>query len=202
MDRYFLHGLGQTPASWDKTVGALGISADCPDLRGLLNGKIALYSELYKALCEYLSDDEFDLCGLSLGGILALNYAADFPSRVHSLVLIGAQYVMPKTLLKIQNAVFRFMPQSAFANTGFEKSDFLTLANSMTDLDFSDRLGGISCPVLVVCGEKDRANMKAAENLARLLPNAELKTVPNSGHEVNVDAPEALAKLIKEFIQA
>ncbi len=200
MDRYFLHGLGQTPSSWDKTIEALGAPADCPDLRGLLNGKSSMYSELYKALCEYLPDDEFELCGLSLGGILALNYAADFPSRVHSLVLIGAQYVMPKTLLKIQNAFFRFMPQSAFANTGFEKSDFLMLANSMTELDLSDRLGSISCPVLVICGEKDRANMKAAENLARLLPNAQLKTVPESRHEVNMDAPEALARLIKEFI--
>lgn len=201
MNRYFLHGLGQTPASWDKTVKALGAPADCPDLRGLLNGKSALYSELYKALCGYLpADGEFDLCGLSLGGILALNYTADFPARVHSLVLIGAQYVTPKTLLKIQNAVFRFMPQSVFNSTGFNKPDFLMLANSMTELDFTDRLGGISCPTLVICGEKDRANMKAAENLARLIPNAELKTVPKSGHEVNIDAPEALAQLIKEFI--
>lgn len=200
MDRYFLHGLGQTAASWDKTVRLLGASADCIDLRGLINGRSALYSELYKALCEYLpSDGEFDLAGLSLGGILALNYAADFPSRAHSLVLIGAQYVMPKTLLKIQNAVFRFMPESAFAYTGFGKADFLTLANSMAELDFSGRLGDISCPVLVICGEKDSANMKASKNLARLLPNAELKTVPKSGHEVNVDAPEALAQLIKEF---
>lgn len=201
MNRYFLHGLGQTPAGWDKTLAALGAPADCPDLRGLLSGKSTLYSELYKALCEYLpADGEFGLCGLSLGGILALNYAADFPSRVHSLVLIGAQYVMPKALLKIQNAFFRFMPQKAFADTGFDKRDFITLANSMADLDFTDRLGGVSCPTLVICGEKDRANMKAAKNLARLLPNAELKTVPKSGHEVNTDAPETLALLIKEFI--
>ncbi len=201
MNRYFLHGLGQTPESWNKTLAALGAPADCPDLRGLLSGKSALYPEMYKALCEYLpADGKFSLCGLSLGGILALNYAADFPSRVHSLVLIGAQYVMPKVLLKIQNAVFRFMPQKAFSDTGFDKSDFLMLANSMTDLDFTDRLGGISCPTLVICGEKDRANMKAAKNLARLIPNAELKTVPKSGHEINIDAPEALAQLIKEFI--
>lgn len=201
MNRYFLHGLGQTPASWDKTVGALGAPADCPDLRGLLNGRSALYSELYKALCEYLpADGELDMCGLSLGGILALNFAADFPSRVRSLVLIGAQYVMPKNLLKIQNAVFRFMPKSAFADTGFDKSDFLMLSNSMADLDFSGRLADISCPVLVICGEKDSANIKAAKNLARFLPNAELKTVPKSGHEVNIDAPETLVRLIKEFI--
>lgn len=65
-------------------------------------------------------------------------------------------------------------------------------------LDFSAKLGGIACPAAVVCGERDRANRGAAEELQRLLPNAELRIIPGAGHEVNRDAPEALAALLNE----
>ena len=33
-----------------------------------------------------------NLCGLSLGAVLALNYAIDFPKKVNSLILIAPQY--------------------------------------------------------------------------------------------------------------
>ena len=42
------------------------------------------------------------MCGLSLGGILALQYAIEHPEHIHALALIGTQYTMPKTLLRIQ----------------------------------------------------------------------------------------------------
>ena len=82
---------------------------------------------------------KIDLCGLSLGGILSLHYAAEHPEKVKSLVLIGTQYVMPKKLLKIQSAVFRLMPAKAFASMGFSKKDFLQLSGTMADLDLSGR---------------------------------------------------------------
>lgn len=37
-------------------------------------------------------DVKIDLCGLSHGGVLALNYACVHPEKVHSLVLIATQY--------------------------------------------------------------------------------------------------------------
>ena len=40
------------------------------------------------------------------------NYAIDHPDKVNSLILIAAQYKMPKKLLSIQNTIFRFMPIS------------------------------------------------------------------------------------------
>ena len=34
-------------------------------------------------------DGQIHLCGISLGGIIGLNYALDFPEKVKTLVLIG-----------------------------------------------------------------------------------------------------------------
>lgn len=206
MKYIYLHGLGQTPDSWNRVLGYLNASTDgiCPDLAKLVRGREANYPDLYaafSALCDAINDD-LTLCGLSLGGVLALNYTIDHPEKVKSLILIATPYKMPKQLLRLQNILFRFMPKSAFSQTGFQKADFIRLCHSMAELDFSRSLRKVTCPVLVLCGEHDRANQKAARMLAGLLKNAQFQLVPGAGHEVNVDAPERLAKILKMWKDA
>ena len=205
MKRIYLHGLGQTPASWEETVARLGSVEDsvCPDLAGLLRGREATYGNLYGAFAKACQawEGPFDVCGLSLGGVLALQYAIEQPRKVRSLVLIAPQYRMPKTLLKVQNLLFRFMPERAFQSTGFGKKAFIRLCGSMMDLDFTSALSAVGCPVLVLCGERDSANKKAAAKLTELLPDAEMQEIPGAGHEVNLDAPEQLAGVLSRFCQ-
>ena len=177
MEYLFLHGLGQTAQSWEKTLLSLRNfgSISKPELFSFLKESNGSYQELYASFVSYCSGmhGPIHLCGLSLGAVLALHYALDHPQKVASLVLIAPQYKMPKTLLKAQNLFFRFMPEKAFRDMGITKKQFLTLTNSMLDMDFSERLR-ISCPVLILCGEKDRANQKAAKMLAQQMPGSEL----------------------------
>lgn len=205
MKNIFIHGLGQTPSSWKKTIAVMTSQEDClcPDFTRLLQGKEAIYSDLYQAFSAYCAEFEkpVNLCGLSLGGILALQYTIENPEKVNSLVLIGAQYVMPKRLLKFQNMVFHVMPDKAFQGTGFGRKEFISLSKSMMDLDFSEALHKIKCSVLIVCGKKDSANKRAAIEMRRRIPCAKLKIIESAGHEVNVDAPEKLGKLLGGFWQ-
>jgi len=199
----FLHGLGQSAASWDQTVKELGQTADilCPELSEWLEPGRARYGSLYNELEQYCARFEgpLNLCGLSLGGILALQYGIEHPKHLNSLVLIGTQYVMPKRLLKLQNALFHLMPKGIFQESGFEKKDFIDLSKSMLDLDFRADLKRISCPVLIICGEKDGANKKASREMKKQIPGAKLVLIPGAGHEVNRDAPEKLGDLISGF---
>ncbi len=203
MTRIYIHGLGQAPGSWEKTIAGLGASEDslCPDLAGLVRGSGAAYQNLYAAFSAFCGQARgpVSLCGLSLGAVLALHYAIDHPERVSALALIAPQYKMPKTLLRFQNALFRLMPASAFQGTGFGKAGFLRLCGTMGELDFSESLQAVSCPTLLVCGEKDRANRRAAVELADRMGRAELQILPGAGHEVNVDAPERLAEALRDF---
>ncbi len=203
MQQIYLHGLGQTPNSWEKTIIQLKTEAYsiCPDLVELIRGQDATYQNLYKAfskMCDSF-DAKIDLCGLSLGGVLALNYACEYPERVNSLVLIAAQYKMPKGLLRFQNILFRFIPKTMFQQTGFSKKDFLQLCKTMMELDFSNSIQKITCPTLVICGEKDSSNKKATEELARIMKSAEIRVINGSGHEVNIEAPETLARILYDF---
>lgn len=203
MKRIFVHGLGQTPKSWEKTIAYCAVAEDsvCPNLAELIRGKDASYGNLYAAFSGFCNQygAPFGLCGLSLGGVLALHYAIDHPARVHSLALLAAPYKMPAALLRFQNLIFHFMPESAFQQTGFRKADFLQLCESMMELDFSASLKKISCPTLIVCGEKDSANRKSAVKLADMLDHAELHILHGVGHELNVEAPEKLAELLRRF---
>ena len=83
--KILVHGSGHKAASWKETVSCMDGKEDllCPDLCALLAGKTASYPSLYGAFAEYCDHvgRAVHLCGLSLGGILALNYALDFPEK-------------------------------------------------------------------------------------------------------------------------
>ena len=198
----FLHGLGQKPEDWNPVVNRLakGSQALCPNLYALeRDGED--YPALYGAFEQYCDGLEglLDLCGLSLGGVLALQYAAEHPERVSSLALIGARASMPSGLLAIQSLMFRLMPAENFRKIGMEKQAGIKLCASMADLDLRPVLEQITYPALVIYGEKDRANRRAAEELGRMLPNGELRLIAEGGHEANKDAPEALSVLLTDF---
>lgn len=203
MKYILLHGMGQNASSWNETISFLPNTSEivCPELSDFFSEGNCYYSKMYTAFCDYCNNfsEPLNLCGLSLGTVLALNYAIDYPRRVKSLILIAPQYDMPKFLLKVQNVLFKFMPESQFKDIGLTKKDFITLTNSMADMDFTSGLEKVSCPVLVLCGEKDNVNKKAAVKVAEKLSKAKFSTIENSGHEVNIDNPNGLAKAMKEL---
>lgn len=203
MKKIFIHGSGHRADSWNETIRYMEHSADilCPDLSSILNGKDATYFHLYSSFTEYCGkiDGQIHLCGISLGGILALNYALDFPDQVKSLVLIGTPHKVPKVMFGIQTIIFRFLPKSIFENMAFNKRDTFILGNSMKNLDFRNSVQNIKCPSLVICGQKDSANIKSAHYLAENIENAREKVIENTGHVVNEENPEILAKILDEF---
>ena len=186
MKKVFIHGSGHQAASWNETIENMQNNKDilCPNLSTILNGKEASYSNLYHSFAEYCNSIEgkIDLCGLSLGGILALNYALDFPDKVRTLTLIGTPYKVPKIMFSIQNIIFKLLPKSIFENMAFGKKDTFILGNSMKKLDFSNDLHNVKCPTLIMCGEKDSSNIKSAYYLAKNIKNAKLKIIENTGH--------------------
>lgn len=201
--KVFVHGSGHKAASWNETVSYMADGADIrrPELSSILGGKRASYENLYAAFATYCNETggQLHLCGLSLGGILALNYALDHPEKVKTLVLIGTPHKVPKAAFGFQNIIFRFLPKSMFKSMAFDKKDTFALGNTMKDLDFSGRVDQIKCPTLILCGEKDRANMKSAQYLSQTIKNAEWKVLENTGHVANEENPEALARILTEY---
>lgn len=198
-----IHGSGHKAASWNETVSRLDCRGDvlCPELSSLLMGKEASYPNLCAAFGAYCAQagGPVHLCGLSLGGILALDYTLEHPEAVKTLVLIGTPHKVPKAAFALQNVVFRLLPQSTFASMAFDKKNTFALGNSMRDLDFSGRVSAVQCPTLILCGEKDRANIQSAQFLSQNIKGAQLQLIAQTGHVVNEENPSALAERLNEF---
>lgn len=201
--KIFVHGSGHKATSWEKTISYMTNNEDivCPNLSSILEGKEASYENLYSSFVKYCNefDGQIHLCGLSLGGILALNFALDFPQKVKTLVLIGTPYKVPKVAFSFQNIIFRFLPKSIFETMAFDKKNTFALGDTMKNLDFSDRVKNIKCPTLILCRKKDSANMKSADYLSQSIRSAELKIIENTGHVVNEENPKALADILNEY---
>ena len=198
MKTVLLHGLGQTAQDWKEVVRHLSTShVECPELFSATGDEISYFRILANLERQYSNVTEpLRICGLSLGALLALDFAIRHEDKVASLVLIGAQYKVPTFLIDFQNILFRCMPGKSFDGMGLSKSDTIKLSHSMRSLDFTSRLNRVTCPVTILCGEKDSANIKASKKLDGLLPYATLQIVPGAGHEINKDAPEAIAAIL------
>lgn len=205
MKTIFIHGLGNGGASWDETLAHMKNGTDilCPNLSAMLAKKKVSYENLYASFIKYCDkiEGQIHLCGISLGGVIALNYALDFPQRVKSLVLIGSPYKIPRIAFALQSVIFKFLPEKIFRDMAFDKKDTLALCKSMKNLDFTQDLKRIDCPSLILCGEKDRANIQAAYYLANTIAGAKLRIIENAGHIVNEEKAKTLAEILQEFYE-
>lgn len=204
MKNILIHGLGQNETSWNMVETELNIhnmNVEKPNLYSIIKDTKINYSTLYKKFAEYCNrfNEQLNLCGLSLGGILALDYAKEFPEKVNSLILIGTPYKIPKFLFKLQGVIFHIMSKSTFEKIGCTKRNFLSLVSSMSDLDIGTNLDKIDCKTLILCGIKDNQNMENAKLLNENIKNSYFKTIGNASHEANVDNPKELANIIYDF---
>ena len=198
-----IHGSGHKADSWKETISYLEHREDIlsPELSNLLDGREASFSNLRTAFAQYCAQIGGPVHQRDIQAQLMahLDYALEHPENVRTLVLIGTPHKVPKGAFALQNMVFRLLPKSMFKSMAFDKKNTFALGNTMKDLDFSGRVGEIRCPTLILCGEKDSANLKSAHFLAQHIPGAELQVLENTGHVVNEENPKALAEQLNEF---
>ena len=64
-----------------------------------------------------------------------------------------------------------------------------------------DRLGEVRVPVLLVAGALDAPFVAHARELARRLPDARLCEIPDAGHAVHVERPDAVLSAVRDFLR-
>ena len=65
-----------------------------------------------------------------------------------------------------------------------------------------NRLHRISAPTRIIWGEKDSFVPRShASTYAQLIPHSEQKTIPETGHSVHVEKPQATAQWVLEFLR-
>jgi 3-oxoadipate enol-lactonase len=199
-----LHGMGTGPGGWEPQLEAFP-EAIAPRLE---------VAEETLARVEA----PFDLCGLSLGALLALRYAGEHPDRVRRLVVCAGIARLPWHLRVLQlgiAGVVRVLPSARVRKglvAGLPEEHRAVALEEISEIDAAQasrtlryasayRLERLpTMPTLVLCGDRDRFNLKLSRRLAELLPDARFEVVPGAGHVANLDNPEAFNRLLRDFL--
>ncbi|MFI3604642.1 serine aminopeptidase domain-containing protein [Vagococcus fluvialis] len=158
-----------------------------------------MYLEVSKKLDELT--EPFYLCGLSLGGLLTLMYITRKRNdNLKGIIVSGAIYKsIPNWLSIFQSFVFKIMPKSNFQSMGLSKKQVINLMKSV-DINLETDLAKVELPSLIICGEKDRINMKSSKEINKLIKNSNLQIIDNAGHEINKEQPLKFAEVLNNFI--
>jgi pimeloyl-ACP methyl ester carboxylesterase len=179
------------------------ISFDAPGVgespNSLLPMSIAELSTLCVAILDDLELDRVDVLGYSLGGAVAQEMAARYPTRVRRLVLAATSCGVGST-----HAGWDMRDSMGILMNGFIRANPLsTLWRVMAFSSWSSIpfLGSIGAPTLVVCGSNDRvAPVENSRALAARIPNASLIEL-DEGHDFQIaGAAEHLARIVSEFL--
>ncbi|MET3558309.1 pimeloyl-ACP methyl ester carboxylesterase [Streptococcus rupicaprae] len=204
MKLIFLHGVGQDSRAWEQVMDGLQ-GYDCVSLNLFRHGKLPDFSSLQEQVRQAVRESEEDVVviGLSLGGMLALSLLKDPEPQLRAVVSIAGQYQFTKNwAYKVQVALLKLLPPSLLAKQGLDKENLLAFYRDLAQLDMTGFLQTTTLPVLLLCGERDKINLRTAKQLKNLMPKAEMAVIAEAGHEVNKDQPLLLADRILAFVES
>ena len=129
----------------------------------------------------------------------AVGFAETIERR--GLEVAGEGYVWGPTTRLDRNAV-RFVRQGFLEHPAHGLSLTLrgVIAQQPTVAAMQSELARITCPVLVVVGAQDGPSLRACHALAAAMAQARLAVIPEAGHVVNLQNPDEVSALMREFL--
>ncbi len=221
----FIHGAGQDHRIWlfyshwfaqhNVTVWALDLPGHGASVEPLLASIEAMAQWLVDRL-DAAHVQEAALIGYSMGSLVALECAASYPERVTQVALIGiaAPMAVADDLLDAAlheparaEAMIRAWshgnrgeapPPTPSAAAGVLHTDLLA-CKTYTQGQRAAELA--QCPALLIIGEADRmTSPRNAQRLAARFKNARSVTLPDCGHAMLTESPDAILDALREFV--
>lgn len=234
----FIHSLGTDLRLWGRLVPMLetdhpivrydlrghGLS-DCPPGPYRLSQQVADLA----GLLAHLQIGAVALVGISIGGLIALEFAAKQPDAVRGLVLAdtaprigspdrwqqrieavqsgGLEPLVPTVLELWFSEAFRASQPALTQGFGnllarTPAEGYVASCAVLIDSDLGPRLAAIGAPTLVLAGELDRVTSpEQCRALAAALHAGRFEPIPQAAHLPCIEQPKHMASLIRRFLQ-
>lgn len=230
----FLHGVGSDKSVWRPQLDhfraerralafdypGYGDSDPAPDETSRDDYAAAILS----AMAE-LQVPRAHVCGLSLGGVVAIAMHAAVPDRIASLILADTFAAHPdgrgilergiaasdnlRAMAEARVDVLLAQPADPAVRSEvvetmarIDPAAYRIGASAVWLADQGDRAHDIRVPTLVVCGSEDKVTPPALSNaLTQLIPGARYEPIEGAGHISNLEQPEAFNTLVGAFIR-
>lgn len=230
----FLHGVGSDKSVWHpqleyfgKTRRALafdypgyGDSDPAPEATSRDDYAAAIHSALHA-----LDIERAHVCGLSLGGVVAIALCDAVPNHCASLILADTFAVHPEgsAICERNLAGSQDLPAMAEARVDvllaqpadpavrrevvetmsrIDPVAYRIGAEAVWLADQRDRVGAIRVPTLVLVGDKDLVTpVDLSNELVDLVPDARMQVIRGAGHLGNLEKPAEFNAAVDEFIR-
>jgi pimeloyl-ACP methyl ester carboxylesterase len=225
-----LHGAGGIHLSWPPQIRRLaGEKVYAPNLpghgksEGAGRQSIDEYADDVLAFMKELKIDAAVIVGHSMGSAVALTLALKYPKQVLGLGLLGSgsKLRVSQTLLETVGNPNTFEAAVGMVNENCFSADapqnLLELSRrtmleirppvlsgdflACNEFDVTSQLENINIPTLIICGAEDKMMpVKFSESLRDAIANSQLHILENAGHMVMLEQPDAVADLLKKFV--
>ena len=230
----FLHGVGSDRSVWrpqlehfGATRGAIafdypGYGDSDPAPQGTTRDDYA--AAILSAMRE-LGLERAHVCGLSLGGVIAIAMHHAAPDRCASLILADTFAAHPegRAIYERSLAGSSDLPAMAEARVDvllaqpadpqvrrevvetmsrIDPAAYRIGAEAVWLADQRDRAAAIQVPTLIICGDEDRPTPPdLSRELHAMIAGSRLAMIPNAGHLTNLEQPDAFNRLVGEFVR-
>jgi 3-oxoadipate enol-lactonase len=233
----FANSLGTDLRIWDEVVGSLGgaLRVIRYDMRGhgLTSPAAPPYSIADLAadlerLIDALEIRRATICGVSVGGQVALQVAHDRPDEVLGLILCDTSFrigtremwnqriaaVAGDGMTAISDAVvgrwfsaqYRSLEPDQVAGYRYmlercTVAGYTGVCAALRDADLEALARGLRCRTLVLCGDQDQATPpEVNEALAAAISGAHYQSIPGAGHLPCLEQPALVAAHVRSFV--
>ncbi|MFL6742538.1 MAG: alpha/beta fold hydrolase [Sphingomicrobium sp.] len=183
------------------------------------------YAEAVHSAMHALEVDRVHICGLSLGGVVAVALCHAVPNHCASLILADSFAVHPdgraiydralgasadlRTMAEARVDVLLAQPADPAVRSEvvetmarIDPAAYRIGAEAVWLADQRERAHDIRVPTLVVCGSEDKVTPPALSlALTQLIPGARSELIEGAGHIANLEQPGAFNTLVGAFIR-
>jgi 3-oxoadipate enol-lactonase len=229
----FLHGVGSDKSVWQPQLAHFGksrrtIAFDYPgygDSDPAPEGTTRDdYAEAIHSAIHSLDVDRAHICGLSLGGVVAIALCDAVPNHCASLILADTFAVHPDGEAIYQRGIAGSSDLPAMAEarvdvliaqpadpdvrrevvetmSRIDPAAYRIGARAVWLADQRDRVADIRVPTLVICGEEDKPTPpELSRELHAMIAGSRLALIPRAGHLTNLERPAEFNRLVEGFI--
>ncbi len=230
-----LHGVGSDKSVWQPQLEHFGdkrrtLAFDYPGYGESAFRPAADRDAFARAILQALDAlgvGEAHICGLSLGGVVAIAMHAAASERCRSLVLADSfalhpdgQAIYERSVSAARELGMRRLAESrvgALVAPGATDELRAELVGTMAAIDPAayelgaaavwladqrERVRAIACPTLVLCGSEDRITPpQLSEALKDAIPSAALVEIAGAGHLSNAEQPSIFNRVLDAFLR-
>lgn len=234
----FLHGITDSWHSFENTMRLLPstIHAYALSQRGHGNSGKTLKNYAAKNfaadVAAFMKQQEIGkavIVGHSMGGVVAMQFAADYPKLVSALVVVSSDPVFSdnpgmrdfmEEVNNMQGSFTREFMQAFQLGTIYNPIDSAALAlfvdesmkvplpvfkaalNGLSDVELGRRISRITQPVLLIWGDRDVVvGLSDQQFMLNQMRNATLKQYEETGHAIHWERGERFVKDLLQFVQ-